>query len=84
MSHDLARRIQKAAEPTKKWTESEWIAAGKLVSDEDGLIVPSKAIGIACQRNTMAEMLLSMFVHVSHGGPTREEAEALLKKAGVL
>jgi hypothetical protein len=32
----------------------------------------------------MAEMLLSMFVHVSHGGPTREEAEALLKKAGVL
>ena len=32
----------------------------------------------------MAEMLLSMFVHVSHGGPTREESEALLKKAGVL
>jgi len=32
----------------------------------------------------MAEMLLSMFSHVSHGGPTRAEAEALLKKAGVL
>jgi hypothetical protein len=32
----------------------------------------------------MAEMLLSMFVHVSHGGPTRDEAEELLKKAGVL
>lgn len=32
----------------------------------------------------MAEMLLSMFVHVSHGGPTIAEAEALLKKAGAL
>jgi len=32
----------------------------------------------------LAEMLLSMFSHVSHGGPTRAEAEALLKKAGVL
>jgi hypothetical protein len=31
----------------------------------------------------MAEMLLSMFSHVSHGGPTRAEAEALLKKAGL-
>jgi hypothetical protein len=32
----------------------------------------------------LAEMLWSMFAHVSHGGPTRAEAEALLKKAGVL
>ena len=32
----------------------------------------------------MAEMLLSMHVHISHGGPTRGEAEALLRKAGVL
>jgi|HubBroStandDraft_1064217.scaffolds.fasta_scaffold13278_1 hypothetical protein len=32
----------------------------------------------------MAMMLLSMFSHVSHGGPTRSEAEALLRKAWVL
>jgi len=32
----------------------------------------------------MGAMLLSMFVHVSHGGPTRGKAEALLKKAGLL
>ena len=32
----------------------------------------------------MAEMLLSMFAHVSHGGPTRADAEVLLRKAGVL
>ena len=32
----------------------------------------------------MARMLLSMTAHVSHGGPTREEAEALLREAGVL
>jgi hypothetical protein len=32
----------------------------------------------------MAEMLLSMFSHVSHGGPTRAEAEELLKKVGVI
>jgi hypothetical protein len=32
----------------------------------------------------MAEMLLSMHVHGSHGGPTRAEVEALLRKAGVL
>ena len=38
---------------------------------------------IACAPE-MAEMLLSMFVHISHGGPTREEAEALLKKAGII
>jgi hypothetical protein len=32
----------------------------------------------------MAAMLMWMFVSVSHGGPTRSDAEALLKKAGVL
>jgi hypothetical protein len=32
----------------------------------------------------MAEMLLAMFLRVSHGGPTRAEAETLLKKAGIL
>ena len=32
----------------------------------------------------MGAMLLSIFSHVSHGGPTREEGEALLKKAGLL
>jgi hypothetical protein len=38
---------------------------------------------IACAPE-MARMLLSMVAHVSHGGPTRAEAEVLLKKAGVL
>ena len=32
----------------------------------------------------MAKMLLSMFSHVSHGGPTRAEAHELLREAGVL
>ena len=32
----------------------------------------------------MGAMLLSMFSNVSHGGPTREQAEALLNKAGLL
>ena len=32
----------------------------------------------------MGMMLLSIFSHISHGGPTREEGEALLKKAGLL
>ena len=32
----------------------------------------------------MAELLLSMYVHVSHGGPTRAEAEAVLRKAGII
>jgi Lar family restriction alleviation protein len=32
----------------------------------------------------MGMMLLSIFSHVSHGGPTREEGEALLKKAGLI
>lgn len=32
----------------------------------------------------MGAMLLSIFSHVSHGGPTRAEGEALLKKAGLL
>lgn len=32
----------------------------------------------------MAHMLLSMYSHISHGGPTREEAETLLRKAGVI
>jgi hypothetical protein len=32
----------------------------------------------------MGAMLLSMYLHVSHGGPTREEAEILLREAGLL
>lgn len=32
----------------------------------------------------MAEILLSAYVHVSHGGPTRGQVEDVLKKAGVL
>ena len=32
----------------------------------------------------MGEMLRSTFLHVSHGGPTREQVEAVLKKAGLL
>ena len=38
---------------------------------------------IACAPE-LAEMLLSMLVHVSHSGPTHEDVKALLKKAGVL
>jgi len=47
---------------------------------EEGL---ANARLIACAPE-MAEMLLLIFTHVSHGGPTREEAEALLRKAGVI
>ena len=32
----------------------------------------------------MAEMLLSAWQHVTHGGPSRGEVEALLREAGVL
>ena len=32
----------------------------------------------------MAEMLLSAWQHVTHGGPSRSEVEALLRDAGVL
>lgn len=38
---------------------------------------------IACAPE-MGKMLLSIFSHVSHGGPTREQGEALLKKAGLI
>lgn len=32
----------------------------------------------------MGQLLLSAYLHVSHGGPTRAEVEAVLKKAGLL
>lgn len=32
----------------------------------------------------MADLLLRAYTHVSHGGPTREEVEAVLKKAGLI
>jgi hypothetical protein len=32
----------------------------------------------------MAEVLLQMYSHVSHGGPTRKDVEVLLKKAGII
>ena|SRR5271166_6920569 len=67
---------------------------GKLIvtpswNNNDGAIWPTKEESMANSRlmacaPEMVEMLLSVFAHVSHGGPTRAEAEALLKKAGVL
>ncbi len=62
------------------------------VADESGIILIAQTFGVHAPARAkliaaapeMASMLLSMFVHVSHGGPTRAEAEALLKKAGVL
>ena len=62
------------------------------VADESGLVLIAQTFGterdarakLIAAAPEMADMLLSMFVHVSHGGPTRAEAEALLKKAGVL
>lgn len=38
---------------------------------------------VACAPE-MGEMLSSIFAHVSHGGPTRAEGEALLRKAGLI
>jgi hypothetical protein len=32
----------------------------------------------------LGELVLSTFLHISHGGPTREQAEIVLKKAGLL
>lgn len=32
----------------------------------------------------MADLILRTYSHVSHGGPTRAEAEAVLRKAGLL
>ena len=62
------------------------------VADESGIICIAQVFGnkrderakLIAAAPEMADMLLSMCVHVSHGGPTRAEAEALLKKAGVL
>ena len=32
----------------------------------------------------MADLILRTYTHVSHGGPTREEAERVLRRAGIL
>jgi hypothetical protein len=62
------------------------------ISDESGIVLIAQVFGakrderakLIAAAPEMADMLLSMYVHVSHGGPTLAEAEALLKKAGVL
>jgi hypothetical protein len=32
----------------------------------------------------LADLVMRMYQHVSHGGPTREEAEKVLRKAGLI
>jgi hypothetical protein len=34
--------------------------------------------------DAMADLLLRAYTHVTHGGPTRAELEAVLKKAGII
>ena len=48
--------------------------------DPDG----EAAIEMTCQRIALGKMLLSAYVHVSHGGPTRAEVEDMLQGCGLL
>ncbi len=39
---------------------------------------------LIAQAPRMAELLLSAYQHVSHGGPSRAEVEAVLRDAGLI
>ena len=52
---------------------------GEVLTDEDR--ANARLIAAA---PAMAELLLSAYQHVSHGGPTRGELEAVLRQAGLI
>lgn len=72
----------------RRWTAVD-DGLGWSVWDENGVPVADvfgddKIAPLIAAAPEMAHMLLPMYSHISHGGPTREECEALLKKAGVI
>lgn len=68
------------------WTvrESKSGFPSEVVTVENHAYGPLANARLIAAAPRMAEMLLSIWQHVSHGGPTRGEVEALLREAGVL
>jgi hypothetical protein len=61
----------------------DWIAEIRDDESPDHPRYEANALLIAAAPD-LADLVLRMFTHVSHGAPTRAEAEVVLKKAGLL
>lgn len=79
-------------------TPKPWHVCREDVHDVHGLVI-ARVWGVEPTRDAdevranmnliatapeLADLVLRTYAHVSHGGPTRAEAEIVLKKAGLL